>query len=470
MSEDHRLDVAIVGGGIAGLIAGVRLAELGKRVGVLEQGDGERYPCNSRLAGGLFHVCMLDPAGDERVLAGAIGKTTHGFANGDIASAVAKDAGAAIKWLKTKGVRFVATGAEGWRQNVLDPPGLTKPGLHWEGLAGDVLLQTLSAALRAHGGELMLGTRAVRLPFENGRCAGVEIERQGRRSVVRADEVLLCDGGFQANPALMREFVTPAPEKLKLRGAPTGNGDGLRMAREIGAHLVGMRNFYGHLLCRDALHDDGLWPYPVIDFIAAAGVVIDGSGRRFLDEGRGGVYMTNCVARLRDPLSATAIYDAAIWDGPARDFLLPANPNLVDAGCTIFKAASLPDLARQVGLPGDVLEATVARYNDAVDAGRSADLDPPRTTASHRAYPIRQPPFCAVPLCAGVTYTMGGIAVDATGRVLDAAGKPIPGLHAAGCAAGGLEGGEFAGYVGGLAKSAATAFRAANDIARDRTQ
>src|SRR5262249_37793181 len=129
---------------------------------------------------------------------------------------------------------------------------------------------------------------------------------------------------------------------------------------------------------------------------------------------------------------------------------------------------SLPALSKEIGLPEGALEATVSQYNAAVDAGQTARLDPPRTTSRYRAFPIRHPPYCAVRLCAGVTYTMGGIAIDGAARVLDEENRPIPGLHAAGCVTGGLEGGEFAGYVGGLAKSAVTALRAANDIAGNR--
>lgn len=120
-------------GGISGLVAGVRLAELGQHVAILEQGGQERYVCNSRMTGGLFHVCFLDLAGDESVLVDAIKKSTHNFANADLAEAVAKDTRVAVRWMKTNGVRFIKSGAEPWQQHVLEPPGLTKPGLHWEG-------------------------------------------------------------------------------------------------------------------------------------------------------------------------------------------------------------------------------------------------------------------------------------------------------------------------------------------------
>jgi fumarate reductase flavoprotein subunit len=67
--------------------------------------------------------------------------------------------------------------------------------------------------------------------------------------------------------------------------------------------------------------------------------------------------------------------------------------------------------------------------------------------------PIRQPPFVAVPLCAGLTYTMGGLTIDPQARVLHTEGHPITGLFAGGGSIGGLEGGPYVGYTGGLAKA-----------------
>ena len=84
---------------------------------------------------------------------------------------------------------------------------------------------------------------------------------------------------------------------------------------------------------------------------------------------------------------------------------------------------------------------------------QGADGMPPRTTAPYRAWPIAQAPFLAVPVCAGVTYTMGGIATDAQARVLSQDGRPIAGLFAAGATTGGLVGGSCSGYSGGLSKS-----------------
>jgi fumarate reductase flavoprotein subunit len=110
------------------------------------------------------------------------------------------------------------------------------------------------------------------------------------------------------------------------------------------------------------------------------------------------------------------------------------------------------------------LEELVCAYNAAVDAGTLHRLSPPRRSDRYRAWPIRTAPFYALPICAAITNTMGGIVVDGTGAVLDQSDTPLPGLFAAGSTIGGLDGGPNAGYVGGLIK-ATIALRAAEAIA-----
>jgi fumarate reductase flavoprotein subunit len=128
-------------------------------------------------------------------------------------------------------------------------------------------------------------------------------------------------------------------------------------------------------------------------------------------------------------------------------------------------ANDLAALARKAGLPEAALAATVAEYNTAVDAGATESLSPGRCAAKGAPMPIRTAPFHAIPLCAGITYTMGGIVTDASGHVLRADDTIIDGLYAAGATTGGLEGGAVAGYVGGLVKSGVGGLRAAEAIA-----
>jgi fumarate reductase flavoprotein subunit len=273
----------------------------------------------------------------------------------------------------------------------------------------------------------------------------------------------MADGGFQGASDLVAEHITARPERLRQRGAGTGVGDGLRMAREIGAAVSDLSRFYGHLLSIDALTNDNLWPYPYLDSVVAAAIVIGPDGNRIADEGKGGVYMANAVASLDDPLSAVVLFDTAIWQDAGRMGLIPANPHLPKEGGTLHSADDLDSLAGRIGVDANALRNTIEQFNTALSEGRTADLNPPRTGKAAR--PIAAPPFLAAPICAGLTYTMGGIMTDPDGRVLHQSGSVIEGLYGVGATTGGLEGGPHVGYVGGLAKSGIFGLRAAEHIA-----
>lgn len=465
MSNEIRVDAAIVGGGLAGMVAATRLAQGGRTVCVLEKGSEERYMCNSRVAGGVFHVAARDIFSDERELEEAIIRATDGHANTRLAKAMARDAKRVGRWLQSLGIRFMRASAEPFHNFVLAPPALVRAGLEFEGRAGDVALRTLEDVLRAAGGQVLRGHRVTTLLGSGGRCAGVEGQTpDGRVFQVVATDTLICDGGFQADPALLAQHISPAPHKLLQRNARTGCGDGVRMALEFGAQTTRMDGFYGHVLARDAMTNPLLWPMPWLDDIATAGIVVDARGRRFANEGNGGVFLANRIAELTDPLSAVIVFDEQIWDVAGGSRFFPARPYLEDHGAKILRAASIEALAGQAGLPAQALVAEVHGFNAAIASGSLGALEPPRTEFKAKAMPIIGHTYMAAPVCAGITYTMGGIRIDEYSRVLGTSGDPLDHLYAAGAATGGIEGGDRAGYVGGLTKAGVTGLRAAEHM------
>lgn len=464
MSNPLKCDLAVIGGGLAGLAAAVRATELGGRVIVLEQGEDERYACNSRFAGGIFHVAYHDAKLDRAVLEQAINVGTQGGAQSDLATAIATDAGRAIDWVRAQGGRFVR-GAIHWHAWIAAPPRPPTTGMDWQGRGADVLLRTLTERLVAQKGAVLGGTRATSLIMRAGKCCGVAAERAGATIEIESSAVIVADGGFQGSAALFKQHIGPRPDLVLQRGAGTARGDGLTMAVQAGAAVTALNRFYGHLLSLDALHNDNLWPYPQIDAVAAAAIVVDRTGRRFLDEGPGGIYMANELAAHADPTCGTVILDAPLWERAGREAQIPPNPLLEKAGGTLYRADTLAQLANIAGLPADALTKTVADYNAALGTGTTQALLPRRSIGKAQALPIREPPFFAIPLCTGITYTMGGIAIDGRGRVRRDDGTIIDGLYAAGSATGGLEGGAQVGYVGGLIKALVQGIRAAEAIA-----
>lgn len=472
----ERADIAIVGGGFAGLATAARAVELGLKPVVLEKGLDADYLCNSRVSGGFVHIALRDPTDPAAELSETIGSITGGFADKELAGMIASQGSRLIEWLRGKGVKFIRVGARPVGHFVMAPPRTVQSGLSWKGRGPDGLIRLLTRSIDVGGGEIRLGSKARNLIMADGKCVGVEFERNGEVGEIAAAAIMIADGGFQANQELLRQFITSKPEQLQQRNARSGTGDGLSMARNVGAKIVGTDCFYGHVLSRDAFTDDRLWPYPQLDSVAVSGIVVDKSGRRIVDEGLGGTYMANALARRDNPADAVAIFDNDVWEGPAADMSNPpaTNPTLKIHNATMFTANSVAELAARAGLPADALSETVSGYNDALKSDRLEQLQPPRTVkggqhlAVKRPYGIARPPFFAVPLCPGITYTMGGIAVDADARVLDTAGQPIAGLFAAGATTGGLEGGPTVGYVGGISKALILGIKAAECVARDR--
>ena len=115
--------------------------------------------------------------------------------------------------------------------------------------------------------------------------------------------------------------------------------------------------------------------------------------------------------------------------------------------------------------------ATLAAFNAAVDVampfdpaakdGRAAiGIDPPRSNWANR---LDAPPFEAY----GITFTFGGLHVDADAKVIGDGGAPIPGLYAAGEIVGGLF---YFNYLGGAGLTAGAVFgRAAGRRAAARS-
>lgn len=457
-------DIVIIGGGFAGLTAANRLAQHGLAPLVLEAGSDTFYMCNSRICTGSLHVSYHSPTEPPDDLFRFIMEGSGGTAREDLARALTTRAAATIEWMKAEGAEFQKHAVRDDGTQMLAPLREMRPGLDWENSGPNLFLQKLEASLLRRGGEIRRGCRAQQIVRDGSRIIGVEISTDAGGEIIAAETVIIADGGFQAASDLVTRHISGAEGKLQQRNAGTGLGDGLQMASDIGAATVGLETFYGHVLSRDAMDNDLLWPYPQVDLICTQGLVVDGTGRRFADEGLGGIHMANAIARLDDPLSALAIFDSAVWEDARTSDQVPPNPTVPDSGGTVMEAGTLHGLAEKIGVDPSRLTETIGDFNEGIQKGDCAALKPTRSVDRYTPWAIEKAPFHAIPLCAGITATSGGLAVNGTGQVMDDADTPIPGLYAAGSAVGGIEGGPHSGYVGGLIKAFCIGLIAADTI------
>ena len=317
----------------------------------------------------------------------------------------------------------------------------------------DRLYATLARAAKSAGVEFIYACNVQRLRLDAGRVNAVEIE--AAPGVLGADAVILASGGFEGNAEMLRQHFGPGGESLRpiSPGSAMNDGGGIRAALEAGALRSGDWNGM-HIEPVDARSSGSA---PVV-LVYPYGIVVDGEGQRFFDEG-GGLMHETWERFARDihfslpGRTAYAIFDAALLD-------IPDYRRAIRSEVPPLRADSISELALQLGIPTAALAATIAAYNAAC-SGDSALFDESRkdglSTAaglfppkSNWARPLVRAPFLAWPLVGAIAYTFGGIATDADARVLGADG-PIRGLFAAG---------EITGHFHGSAPNAVAMLRA----------
>jgi fumarate reductase flavoprotein subunit len=452
---ERLFDVVVVGCGLAGSVAALRARQLGCRTLLVDKAPDGTAAGNTRLSGGALHAAGAYLDAKAPLIAERVDTVTEGQADPRLRDAFAGSAGRALRWLLDRGVRFEPRDPRNGFLVLAPVRDLSDAGA-WPDRGPQRTLAALQREFRALGGVIACGGGVGELlgsPTDGVR--GAVVTYRCRAYPVRATSVILCDGGFQANDALLEEFIGPYASRIKLRGSPSGQGDALRMALALGAATTKMPYFYGHLLHRDALHDDRLWPFPTLDSLLPGAAVVMRNGRRVLDEGRGGIAAANALARGDDPTGAWLLLDSEAWDRArhaeqAREGELNAPMplrGLREGRGRFVRAESVTRLGEAIGVDATALAAEILDLNTAVAAHRTERLPVPRTNGQR----IRNPPFRAIPVTPGITFTMGGLRIDDHARVLDSGGQAIPGLLAAGGSAGGLQGCESGGYVGGLA-------------------
>jgi predicted oxidoreductase len=249
--------------------------------------------------------------------------------------------------------------------------------------------------------------------------------------------VILATGGFQNNLAVVREhWGADEPPARLLKGAGHfATGDGYRLAGWAGADMVRMTDqvtFYtGVPNPRDISGETGFHAQN------PAALWLNRKGRRFVDESADYKQVKAAMSNLEQD-SFWMFFDA---DG-ARKFSVRGRPwinrdtirseFLDNAGITV-KADSLEALARAMDIPPHNIQATVEIWNRMVDVGSDYQLNRFNNTKKSRGIaPISTPPYYAVKVYPLTRKSMGGPAINTRGAVVNAAGKPIPGLYAAG--------------------------------------
>jgi hypothetical protein len=431
-------------------------------------------------------------------------------------------------WLKSHGVRFFPV--VNWAERGVYGDGNSVPRFHLTWGCGQALIDEVWGAIERHPGrsrlEVRFRTRVTGLITRKGAVTGCRVlpenDEGGEPARIRAGRIVVAAGGIGGNLELVRnewpEELGKPPKEILMGSHYYADGAMHQEVTRIGGnvtHISRMWNYADavrHPKPRRPLHGLKLIP-------PRSGLVLDPTGRRYgpiplmptfdafyalermLEDERGYYWMV-CnwkIARRELDVSGSE-HNPNIREKHLIRFLLSVlvgKPTLVRyfvEHCPDFVAAdNLAELARKMAtvtddgaLDAEQMHREVERYDATIDRGKGLFNDDQlrriesvanwrgdrlRTCRFQRIVDAKAMPLIAIRMTVMSRKSLGGIQTDLDSRVLRPDGEPIPGLYAAGEAAG-FGGGGMHGkrslegtFLGGCVFSGRIAARA---IAQER--
>lgn len=436
---NDRVDVLVAGYGIAGACAAVEAHRAGASVLVVERASAGGGA--SAVSSGIFYLgggtpvqvangIDDDPENMYRFL-----MASTGALDGSIVRSFCANSVEHFNWLEAQGVPFertyfpgksvilttttclFSTGSEKvwpFREVARAVPRGHKVAGRGEH-AGAAGMQPLLATCERAGVTAMYDARVSALVVQpDGRVVGAKVRHDGRDGFVRADRgVVIATGGFNFNPDMCRRYLPLlSPTSVPL-GIPHNDGSGLRVAQAAGAGLSAMDGFIA----------TGSF-YPPAQLIK--GILVNQQGRRFVAEDSYHGRTAAFIAEQPEQRAFLIVSDAQF----AYPKITDHRHRLVDGWETV------EEMEAALAIPPGHLAATLAAYNEGAARGEDREFFKYRDWVE----PIDPGPYAAFDVSfdrsSYLFMTLGGLHTDVDAQVLDAAGRKIPGLFAAGaCAA-----------------------------------
>jgi tricarballylate dehydrogenase len=451
--SDQSFDVIVIGCGIAGLCAAVSATHTGAEVAVLERSTKEEFGGNTRWTESYFRMKSESEVSDdfEDLLVSNAGHNldpnviahmaspyedwppyvkAHGMPDPELVFTLSSQAGPTVQWLKSFGIRF----------DSLPTYFVTAAAPRIMPVGGGL---AMIEALRAHaverGVSFLYETTATHLTRNqgDGNLGITATSKEGQVLTLQAKGVVVASGGFEGNPEMLTQYLGGQAKYMRpvARGGYYNKGEGIRMALGAGAAPAGdFGSYHAEPLDPRSAQPEALvmnFPY---------GVLVNRKGKRFVDEAPGPVdvhydHIARDIGEQPDGI-AYVIYDQRIND-------VPNWKKSIRTDQSPIQADNVTALAQACGISVEGLNRTMEEYNRACQEGNfsplvedhlaTARLEPPK---SNWARPINMAPFYAYPIMPGICFTYGGVKTNSNAQVVDNDGRPIPGLYAAGEAAG----------------------------------
>ena len=422
--ETNVYDVVVIGAGGAGFSAAITASDAGAKVVLLEKmpnvGGNSLVSGAEMAAAGNWVQKKLGIEGDSVELHYQ-DTMKGGDMKGDpaVVRTMVENALPAAEWCRD------VIGVEFQEDNLFFFGGHSKKrSLIPKGATGLDFITKFNAAAEKRGIPIITNMKAEELVRDaSGRVTGVKATMDGKRYTFSARKgVVIATGGFAANVAMRTEANPFYGDGFKTTNMPSAMGEGITMAKNIGAQVVNMGLIQTYPMC-----DPNSGAIELIDDARFEGaILVNQEGKRFVEELQRRDVMSKAI------LEQTGKYCYAIFNGEIekRSHAITHHQDEVEVFTKtgiLHKADTIEGIADFFKIPVDNLKATIARVNEFARTGKDLDFN-----YRSRFVDLSTGPYWIYRGVPSVHHTMGGLKINPKAEVLDANDKPIPGLWAAG--------------------------------------
>ena len=298
-------------------------------------------------------------------------------------------------------------------------------------------MQMLKERVEAAGANLMLSTKATELIVTDGTVTGVKAEGEDATYTINAKAVILATGGYGHNSELVPEEY----KEFNYSGHAGHDGDALTLIEAVdGAtrHLYWLNKQPNSMIL-----PSGAPQYTnmgVGKVYNMSGILINQDGVRFYCENGDTWELMEAMAQnerqylLMDQENYDAFNEAMSRIYSAEDVAEWTSDDYT--GQPFYKKGeTVEELAEKLDVPADALQATIDKYNEAVNSGSEDEFGRVLTTTI-----AEEGPYYALEMSIRYSTSLGGICIDDNMQVVNTNNEAVPGLYAAGEVVGGVQG------------------------------
>lgn len=449
--ETYDVDLVIVGAGAAGTMAAIEAMEAGLDTIVLEKAG---------KVGGTS-VCSTGFAAIGSDLQKAAGTDTYTVDSAfrELMDFCKWRANAPLVYNVLDQSASVANKIQGYWDKTTNP-GVVKANVtaHDTGKGTDKFNVLYDNFLVPAGVNVMLETRATSLIKEGDAVVGVNAVRQdGTTVTVRADNVLVCTGGFGGNDEMLVEYF--GHDNFYLNGLSSNVGDGLNMCLEAGAAVSDEVSPHLAEFCSNKNVD---FYAGYMKFMNQAGfLALDPSGNRFVNEeffvtqalsyGASALRRVGYAYLIFTEDQLNAMTEKGLYGVLSQETIdslklrarirVPSYYTLKDemdvalAAGEAFKADTLAELGETIGFSDmSIYNKAIEDYLKVLETGE----DPLFGKRADMMPSLDKGPYYAVKVISAIDGTYNGVLVNENMQAMNRDYDIIQGLYVAGQDAGGF--------------------------------